>query len=55
MFAGGISLEEFRWVAGIGKFWGEVGELRKDLVDQPDGTAEGMGMDVLCQKAADET
>ena len=37
------------------EFWGKVGKLRKDFVNQPDGTAEGMGVNVLCEKAADIT
>ena len=39
--------------AGGEEFGGEVGELREDFVDEADGGAEGVCVDVFCEEAAD--
>jgi hypothetical protein len=38
-------------MAGIREFGGKMGELRENFVNDADGTAEGMCVEIFCQEA----
>jgi hypothetical protein len=40
-------LEEYGWGARVRKFRGEVGKLGEDFIDETDGAAEGIFVDVF--------
>lgn len=45
-------MKEERLVARVREFGSEVGELREDLVDDPDRTAERVGVDIFGKEAS---
>ena len=45
-------MKEFRLMAGVVEFWGKVGELRENFVNDTDGTAERMSVNIFCEEAA---